>query len=387
MENKELDKTLDNQNNKETEKKFLVIASDKNWIEGEAVRQLEKSSELAGMIKAVGMPDLHPGKGHPVGASFISNGEFYPHLVGNDIGCGMGLWQTDIKKKKQKLEKWVNKLSGLETEWEGNSEEWLAQFGLESSEFDKSLGTIGGGNHFSELQEIKEVINQEIFDSMKLDKDYLFLLTHSGSRGLGESILRSHTEKYGAGSLKDDTEEAESYLKRHNYAMNWGKANRALITKRFLESIGGEGNNILDICHNSVTPVTYNNCQCWLHRKGAAPSDKGYVVIPGSRGTYSYLVKPIGQQNKNAFSLAHGAGRKWGRNDTKSRLESRFSVDNLKRNDFGGYIICENKELLYEEAPQAYKDIDIVVKDLADFGAIEIVAILKPLITYKTKRK
>jgi release factor H-coupled RctB family protein len=367
--------------------KSLVIASDKNWIEGEAIRQLEKSSELSGMIKAVGMPDLHPGKGHPVGASFISQDEFYPHLVGNDIGCGMGLWQTDIKKKKQKLEKWSTKLSGLESEWEGNTEEWLSNFGLENSEHDKSLGTIGGGNHFSELQEIKEVINQELFQKNNLDSDYLFLLTHSGSRGLGESILRKHTEIYGANSLKNNTDEANNYIKSHDYAVNWAKSNRALISKRFLECIGGEGLNILDVCHNSVLPISYQNCNCWLHRKGAAPSDKGLVVIPGSRGTFSYLVNPINNQEKNAYSLAHGAGRKWGRGDTKSRLESRFSVDNLKRNDFGGYIICENKDLLYEEAPQAYKDIDIVVKDLVDFGVIEIVAIFKPLITYKTKRK
>lgn len=367
--------------------KVSVIASEKNWIEGEAVRQLEKSSELEGMIKAVGMPDLHPGKGHPVGASFISKGEYYPHLVGNDIGCGMGLWKTDIKKKKQKLEKWTDKLSGLESEWTGNAEEWLSNFGVESSEYDKSLGTIGGGNHFSELQEIKEIINENVFNEHNLDKDYLYLLTHSGSRGLGESILRLHTEKYGAASLKENTSESDLYLEKHNYAVKWAVANRSLITHRFLECIGAEYQNILDVCHNSVLPINYEGCQCWLHRKGAAPSDKGLVVIPGSRGTFSYLVKPVNNQDKNAYSLAHGAGRKWGRGDTKSRLESRFSVDNLKRNEFGGYIICENKDLLYEEAPQAYKDIDIVVKDLVDFGIIEVVAIFKPLITYKTKRR
>ena len=65
-----------------------IIAGAKTWIEGEAVQQVKKTAELPGMVRAVGMPDLHPGRGVPVGAVFISQGRFYPYLVGNDIGCG-----------------------------------------------------------------------------------------------------------------------------------------------------------------------------------------------------------------------------------------------------------------------------------------------------------
>src|SRR6058998_1353480 len=73
-----------------------IIAGPKTWIEGDAVQQLKKTAELPGMVRAVGMPDLHPGPGTPVGAAFVSKGRFYPHLVGNDIACGMGLWQTEL---------------------------------------------------------------------------------------------------------------------------------------------------------------------------------------------------------------------------------------------------------------------------------------------------
>lgn len=101
------------------------------------------------------MPDLHPGKGCPIGAACASEGIIYPHLVGNDIGCGMCLFQTNIRTKRQKIDKWVNKLYGLEQGWEGDSSEYLKSKNIEPTSFDKqSLGTIGGGNHFAELQQV-----------------------------------------------------------------------------------------------------------------------------------------------------------------------------------------------------------------------------------------
>ena len=83
--------------------KPIIIASDQSWIEGDAIAQLNHVAGLPGMEKAVGLPDLHPGKGIPVGAAFLSKDIIYPHLVGNDIGCGMGLWLTDQKSHKFKI--------------------------------------------------------------------------------------------------------------------------------------------------------------------------------------------------------------------------------------------------------------------------------------------
>lgn len=135
-----------------------LVASPETWIEGEAVRQLEATARLAGMRLCVGMPDLHPGKGHPIGAAMVARGVVYPHLVGGDIGCGMGLWQTDLKQKKAKRDKWAERLHGLETPWEGDTAAWLGEFGgIDSgaAEHDQALGTIGGGNHFAELQQVE----------------------------------------------------------------------------------------------------------------------------------------------------------------------------------------------------------------------------------------
>jgi len=101
--------------------KLVIIASKDSWMEGEALRQFNQVAGLPGMARAVGLPDLHPGKGIPVGAAFLSNNIIYPHLVGNDIGCGMGLWLTGQKAHKFKIDKAVKKLDGFEMPWEGDS--------------------------------------------------------------------------------------------------------------------------------------------------------------------------------------------------------------------------------------------------------------------------
>jgi release factor H-coupled RctB family protein len=365
---------------------YNVIASSNNWIEGEALRQLEKTSQLEGMIKCSGMPDLHPGKGHPIGAAFISKDIFYPFLVGNDIGCGMSFFETGISLKKSKTDKWIKKLSGLESVWEGEKNEYLKEFNIEETPFDSSLGTIGGGNHFAELQSINNVVDEQEFEKLQINDKNLFLLVHSGSRGLGESILREYTEKYGSKGIRVDDEYSQIYLKKHDHAVNWARANRKIIAHRFFEQLNTDGKQITDVCHNNVASINYQGCNCWIHRKGATPTE-GATIIPGSRGAFSYLVIPQGNQENNCYSLAHGAGRKWSRKEMKERLEKRFSVENLKKTDLGSFVICEDKDLLYEEAPQAYKNIDVVVNDLVEAGLVKVIAILKPVITYKTRKK
>lgn len=364
-----------------------LIASERNWIESDAVTQLNRTAELTGMRAVVGMPDLHPGKGSPVGATFITQDIIYPHLVGNDVGCGMGLWRTDLRSRKLKLDRWTEKLTGLESPWEGDRTDWLARFDVTPSPLDHGLGTIGGGNHFAELQGIEKIVDAQAVRQIGLDEDSLALLVHSGSRGLGEALLRSHVDRRGGEALVIGTDEASEYLTRHNQAVEWARANRALIAWRFLDLLGGEGEKVIDVCHNSVTMRAISEQTRWLHRKGAAPADQGPVVIPGSRGSLSYLVVPQGDLAGCAWSLAHGAGRKWARSDCKRRLSHRYSLESLSRTEMGSRVICEDKDLIYEEAPQAYKDVDIVVQDLAEAGFLRVVAMLRPLITYKTRRK
>ncbi len=364
-----------------------IIASPESWIEGEAVRQLHKAAELPGMRRAVGMPDLHPGKGHPIGAAFLSDGVIYPHLVGGDIGCGMGLWQTDTKVKKLKVERLAERISGMEGPWEGDVARWLADDEVAPSGFEESLGTVGGGNHFAELQAVERVEDRVELDKLAIDPERALVLVHSGSRGFGERVLRAHTEVRGADGLVIGSPEADTYLARHDHAVRWGRSNRRLVAARFLDAVGAEGVPVLDVCHNSVTPQVWGGCTCWLHRKGAAPADRGPVVIPGSRGAMSYLVVPQGDIESAGWSLAHGAGRKWGRTDARDRLRQRFSVEQLQRSPLGNPVVCEDKDLLYEEAPQAYKDVDRVVSDLVVAGVARVIAVLRPLLTYKVRRR
>jgi release factor H-coupled RctB family protein len=142
---------------------------------------------------------------------------------------------------------------------------------------------------------------------------------------------------------------------------------------------------VVDGCHNSVTRIDLEGEEMWLHRKGAAASDTGLCVVPGSRGSLSYLVAPVGDQHKNLWSLAHGAGRKWNRKSCKGRIGSQFNAKALRQTLMGNVVICDDKQLLYEEAPQAYKNIDRVIADMVDDGLIRVLATLRPLVTYKVR--
>lgn len=190
---------------------YRLIASPDTWIEGDALRQLEQTAALPGMRAAVGLPDLHPGKGYPIGAAFLSE-LIYPALVGNDIGCGMALWQTDLSRRKFKPERAAERLQGLEASWAGELDDWRAAFDLEPTDFDASLGTLGGGNHFAELQGVETVMDAAALSALGIETDQLLLLVHSGSRGLGESILRGIVDQQGHQGLDPASPEAADHL-------------------------------------------------------------------------------------------------------------------------------------------------------------------------------
>ena len=374
-----------------------LIASAQTWIEGLAIQQLIKTSELVGMQRVAGMPDLHPGRGYPIGAAFFTTTKIYPALVGNDIGCGMSLWQTTAKVSKVNVDKMAKRFSHVELpldeSWADTVNARKREKGIAINAYDHALGTIGGGNHFAEFQAIEEVYDHAALDELGLNKTHLQLLLHSGSRGLGQSILVNHVTTHNHNGLNvsdtgNDSDDFTDYMAKHDEAVRWAELNRELIAMRFLEAIRAEGTCTLDVNHNLVSPREIDGIQGYLHRKGATPSDQGYVVIPGSRGDYSYLVKPLTSANANMavslYSLAHGAGRKWKRGECHGRLEHKYKRDDLYRTSLGSRVICGNKELLYDEAPQAYKKCETVISDMVDAGLIEVVAKLRPVLTFKT---
>lgn len=356
-----------------------IITSSEVWMEGLAINQFNKAAELEGVVNAVAFPDLHPGKGIPVGVAFITRNKIYPHLIGNDIGCGIVLWQTDIKIHKIKLDKWVKKLENF-SDCDCNCEEILAQHGLPGDLYVDAIGTIGSGNHFAEIQQIETVVNAELFEALKLDRKLALIMVHCGSRGFGNYILRKHVDAYGAMGLDPDTGAGHDYITEHDKACSWALANRQAVAEKLMLLTGANSTPVNDAMHNMIEPL--NDGQ-WIHRKGAVKATDKPVVIAGTRGDLSYLVIPVASGESNAFSLAHGAGRKWKRNEAKGRMSHKYRPDSLVQTGLGSRVICHDRELLYEEAPQAYKRIETVIKALANAGLIDVIATLKPLITLK----
>ncbi|WP_240478262.1 RNA ligase RtcB family protein [Photobacterium aquae] len=307
----------------------------------------------------------------------------------------MALWQTSAKISKIKIDKLAKQLENIESplddSWDSIISDGKQGKGIEDNRYDHALGTIGGGNHFAEFQAIEEVLDQQSLEVLGLDKKQLQLLVHSGSRGLGQSILMEHITEYSHNGIRVGSEGFQHYMTRHNTAVCWAALNRELIAKRFIAAIKADGRCALDVTHNAVTPTVIDNTTGWVHRKGATPSDQGYVIIPGSRGDYSYLVKPTTDvptsedgHIASLFSLAHGAGRKWKRGDCHGRLSHKYKREDLYKTALGSRVICGNKELLYDEAPQAYKKCETIIEDLLDAGLITLVAKLRPVLTFKT---
>jgi len=349
------------------------------YTESKAIEQLENVLKMKDVESIVGLPDLHPGKGIPIGAVAATKNIIYPHLIGNDIGCGISLFKIGKKKDKFKKDKLVKRLES--TDWYDFDISHIELKNIKNQSFNKKLGTIGKGNHFVELQVIDKVVDEILFSDFKLNKKELYLMVHSGSRGYGEYILDKYIRNYSAqNGIEASSQEGQDYINEHNDAVFWGKLNRELIAKRFLEisKIDKTEEKIFDSVHNYLE---YKNDN-YLHRKGAANSDLPILAIPGSRGDYTYLVKPI-SDIKSLYSVAHGAGRKWNRTSCKAKLDSKYKKDDLKITKFKSDVICFDKALLYEEAPQAYKDVSDVIKSLENEGLIKVIAILKPLVTYK----
>lgn len=383
--------------------RISLIASDRLWIEDAAIQQLKTTAQLPGMQRVVGLPDLHPGRGYPVGAVFFSTDRFYPALVGNDIGCGMSLSQTDIAVNKVKLDKFDRQLGNLDgiidtDEWallerldpsieaqRGALMERMHQAHLDVSHL-RSLGQIGGGNHFIELQVSEEVQYPDAFAKAGLTTKKLQILVHSGSRGLGQLILRSHVDAFSHDGLPALGIDAQSYMDKHDVALEFARLNRALIALRVCQRLHCRAIPVLDVHHNFVTRAEVDGQSGWLHRKGATPSDQGLVMLPGSRADYSYLLEPLnGATQASLHSLAHGAGRKWARADCKGRLSKLATPDQLSRTAMNGLVICNDRALIYEEAPQAYKNVSSVLDTLVGAGLVRVIARSKPVLTYKTR--
>ena len=208
--------------------------SSNTWIEGAAEEQLSLVSEMAGVSHVAAFPDLHPGKYGPVGSAILAD-RIYPQLIGNDIGCGMSLYALDLTARKLRLDKAAQKLRALEGVWTGDAATRLSQAGLARDLHTQALGTIGGGNHFCELQVVDDINLSGLQTSPIVQKGDLMLLVHSGSRSLGMAVFGSVLD--GLSGLDPDKPEGRSYLAAHADAVRWASLNRQLIAERAADAL------------------------------------------------------------------------------------------------------------------------------------------------------
>jgi len=377
------------------------IWSKEGSIEDEAIQQIKNASSLPfAFHHTVLMPDGHVGYGAPIGGVLATKGYIIPNFVGVDIGCGMCAIKTSLteidtetlKKIMGEIRKVVpvgfnkhkeaqNKL--LMPRHNGNLDD-KPIIKQEYANARNSLGTLGGGNHFIEIQ--------------KGDDGFIWIMIHSGSRNLGFKVANHYNKlavelnkKWKSSVPKSqelaflpiNSNEGQSYIKEMNYCVDFALANRKLMMDR-IKAIFEILNKTVDfepminIAHNYASLEHHFGKDVWVHRKGATLARKGTIgIIPGSQGTKSYIVE--GKGNKESFdSCSHGAGRLMSR--SKARKTLNLDEEVKKLTDRGIiHSIRTSRDL--DEAPGSYKNIITVMNNQKDL--IDVLIELTPLAVIK----
>lgn len=400
-----------------------LVASTDVWMETAAIDQLAAVAARDGCLRAVGLPDLHPGRGIPVGAAFAFDGVIHPALVGGDVGCGARVVGVPRPRRRgdaflRRLDKatrrealpdaspellvdavWRLGPAGL-VDLEGVPDDLAALAATEPSDTDPpsgplpdearlaserlaaQLGTAGGGNHFLEVARVESVTDPDVAARAGLVSGGVAVLAHSGSRGLGGMIA-----SVWAGRTLDEPDAQAAYLGALRGALRYARTNRLVLAWRALGALGctrpdriGGG---FDHVHNDVRAFELGGRRVWLHRKGAAPAPRDEpTVVLGSRGARTWVMRGAGDAD-TLCSVAHGAGRRMGRAEAVGKMRARFKRADLTRTDLGGHVICDDAALLYAEHPRAYKPVEPVVASLEAAGLAHRVAALVPLATVK----
>lgn len=384
----------------------------KSWCENpeqgaiDQMLNLAKLPFLAGPIAV--MPDTHQGYGMPIGGVLATKGVVIPNAVGVDIGCGMCAVKTSLRAIEiETLKKIMGEIRkqipvGKNHHQKKQDEKFMPLPSddeliinhnlIVPQQFEKALtqiGTLGGGNHFIEIQ--------------KGSDDYVWIMIHSGSRNFGKQIAdhynrlaqelnaKWHTSVdkiWELAFLPLDSEEGQAYLREMNYAVEFALANRKLMMDRimqiFRDCLGMKEpydpmfEPMINIAHNYATMEHHNGQDVLIHRKGATlASEKTIGIIPGSQGTASYIVK--GKGNPESYnSCSHGAGRRMGRKQAVRELD--FEAEKKRMDDQGILHAIRGKDDL-EEAAGAYKDIDVVMTEQKDL--VDLLVELKPLAVIK----
>ena len=357
--------------------------------------EVENLAQLPFVFKHIAlMPDAHAGKGMPIGAVLATKDVVIPNAVGVDIGCGMCALKTNIKTTelspeiiRKKIMRGIRRQIPIgRNEHKQRQDECFMPQGFDLDKAIivkrkylsalKQIGTLGGGNHFIELQKDSE--------------NNLWVMLHSGSRKLGstvgeyynqiaENLNRQWFSKVETSMqmafLPMQCEDAKLYWNEMEYCIAFAHANRKLMIERIKEVLidifpDTLFDPMINIAHNYAAKEVHFNEEVIVHRKGAVRARLGNIgIIPGSQGTKSYIVEGLG--NPDSFhSSSHGAGRALSRTEARNTLSLEDEIEKMNAKGIFHAIRFQND---LDEAPGAYKDIDIVMKNQQD--------LVRPLVT------
>jgi len=352
---------------------------------------LERLAASDDVRRVAVMPDVHLAADVCVGTVVATGSTLYPNAVGGDIGCGVAAMAFDGEAAVLDDERAAARvLAGLYRaipfarhgrKAGGRLPSDLAARPLSApslearkSEASFQVGTLGSGNHFVELQTDEE--------------GRLWLMLHSGSRGIGQAIRDHHlasctTGRRGLRFLEAASPEGQAYLGDVGWALEYAEANRRALVDAVLDvveralGVRGDESSRVSGNHNHVRRESHGGEDLWVHRKGAMSAARGEPgLLPGSMGTRSLHIEGRGCEEALSSS-AHGAGRRLSRTDARRTLSARDVARELRR------VFYDHRRAasLREEAPSAYKDVDDVLR--AQHELVRVVRRLRPLLSFK----
>lgn len=362
-------------------------------VEESAMRQIENLTTLPFLFHHLAiMPDVHAGTGMPIGSVLACKDAVIPNAVGVDIGCGMCAVKTNRKVSdipetviRKEIMKGIRERIplGMDHHNEAQDEKFLP----EGHDIDKlevvkrrwhsilhEVGTLGGGNHFIELQ--------------KDEEDTLWIMIHSGSRNLGKQVADFYNKMAAALNarwhsvvspeirlpfLARETKEFGMYWNEMKYCIDFAFCNRKLMMERIEEILADSLKDIefepmINIAHNYAAYEHHFGHDVIVHRKGATLARKGVTgIIPGSQGTASFIVEGLG--NPDSFcSCSHGAGRALSRKMAVKTLDMQQEVAQLEAK---GIVHAIRSQDDMQEASGAYKNIEEVIANEADLVKVK----------------
>lgn len=380
---------------KEVGADYIMYGADN--IEDSAKNQMAVAMKLPVTVAGALMPDAHPGYGLPIGGVLATKNSIIPYGVGVDIGCRMALSIYDIppthffeNESKYKRELIAQTKFGAGNGFQGqykadhhvldagvfNSLEILRDLKDKAS---SQLGSSGGGNHFVEFGIIEFKEKDEVLGIEK--GNYLALLSHSGSRGLGATIAGHYTklakqicklpqEAANLAYLDLNTEAGQEYWLAMNLAGDYSSACHEIIHAKMAKALGAYVLAKVENHHNFAWKETWYGQEVIVHRKGSTPAGKGVIgIIPGSMTAPGFLVRGKGVE-QSINSASHGAGRQMSRTKANKEISKQAMKAVLK--EHGVTLIGAGKD----EAPMVYKNIHTVMA--AQNELVEIVATFTP---------